>query len=151
MGAVLYGFYEDGFWKINAKLCFNDKIDPIIIKFLVDSGAGLTVLSPFTSEKMGIYFNDLSESSGINIGGSGECMARELEIEGIAFKEAKYSEGLMVRCHKVYVADPACWQRDYNVIGQDILRNFNIVFINNKNKIIKLILNEDEFVSVPFE
>ncbi len=114
---------------------------------MIDSGAQATILSPFTAKNMGIGFDTLSDSREIDIGGPGMCKGRELPDANIIFHIEKETEDLMIPCHNMYVADPKCWRMDFSLIGQDVLKQFNVI-VNNEKRTIDLVFFENTFILV---
>jgi len=133
---------EDGFWKIEARLHFDSKEYPNKIEFLIDSGSGSTILSPHTADELGIAFDDLKYYNKLQLMGPTGCMGRQLPGANLIFNTK--SVNILELCPRMYMADPQKWESDYNLIGQDILKSFNVVS-NNKTKIVMLILSRDKY------
>ncbi len=123
---------KDGFWRINAKLYLNDECHDKPIKFIIDSGSQITLLSPNFAKKIGLGFDTLSAINEIPIGGPGKCTARPLPKVEIILKGTDY----LTQC-RMYVPNPKCYKkRGWSLIGQDVLRQFNLKSDNKTRKII---------------
>jgi len=127
---------QDGLWRIYAKLYINGEVCSEKFEFIIDSGSGITILSPDIAEDIGIKFETLSAKNQIDIGNSGNCNARELSGIDIILDPVNDDDPLTL-C-KMYLPDPERWKRaNYSLIGQDVLRQFNIT-TDNKHKTITL-------------
>jgi hypothetical protein len=131
---------SDGMWIINVKLCYNKKLYTKEITFMIDSGAQETVLSNLEAkELMGIGFDDLPEENEISIEGFVDCKARPLLNPLIVF-----SEELMEPCARILILDPNKFNKRANLIGRDILNQYNVV-TNMKHRQVTLIRLEDNY------
>ena len=127
---------QDGLWRICAKLYINGEVHSDKIEFIIDSGSEITILSPDLAEDIGIRFETLSTKNEMDIGNSCDCNARELPGIDIILDPVDDDDPLTL-C-KMYLPDPERWKRkDYSLIGQDVLRQFNITS-DNKHKTITL-------------
>jgi len=99
---------------------------------MIDSGSQITLLSPNFAKKIGLGFDTLSAINEIPIGGSGKCTARLLPIAEIILRGTDY----LTKC-RMYVPNPKCYaRRGWSLIGQDVLRQFNLKSDNKTGKIM---------------
>jgi len=149
MGLLIRGYFEDEFWKIDAKVRIGNRTYEKV-KFIIDTGSGSTILSLETARRIGINLKDISNVRERTIYGAGKCNTKDLMDTSIIFDIDQDSENLLVGCPKISIPDPDVYKLDVNLIGQDILKNFNIT-INNKKKKIMLIYSENLCITISHE
>jgi hypothetical protein len=150
VGLLFRGYIEDVFWKIDANVRVGDKTYSEKVKFIIDPGSGTTILSPYTAKRIGIKFNEiLNARENVLYGAGGECKVTDLLDTGIIFNIDGGTKDLMVKCPKISVPNSKSrYQVEYNLMGQDILKHFNVILCN-KTKEAKLIYMEDTYILVP--
>jgi hypothetical protein len=127
MGLLFQGYSENGFWKIDAYVSVGDITSNEKVKFIIDPGSGTTILSPYTAKRIGINFNTLPYTRECTLHGAGECNAKDLTDTSIIFDVGHGINGLMVGCPKISVPDSKEYKFDINLMGQDILKHFNVI------------------------
>lgn len=148
MELLFRGYIEDGFWKIDANVRVGDKTYSEKVKFIIDTGSGTTILSPYTAKRIGINFNEIQNVGEHTLSGAGECNAKYLIDTSIIFDIDQELEDLMVGCPKISVPDSKEYKFDLNLMGQDILKHFKVILCD-KTKEAKLMNMEDTYILVP--
>lgn len=139
MAVILYGSFDVyGFWQIDCKIQFNGEMHPRpdIINLKIDSGAETSVLSPDVAEKLGKGYDALPTCDEGSIGGSGECNARVLTGASFIFYYPAEDREIVETPPKLRVPDPDSWQRNYSLLGIDILNKYRVIADYRRRKVV---------------
>jgi hypothetical protein len=129
--------YDDGITRPTVQVKIQAADGAFIVEFfLVDSGADRTVLSATSFSKLG--FSGKPPSHGVALQGIGGVSGH---VQANTVLEFSRDDGGAVHVRGEFAAFTDETATDLNILGRDVLNNFDVILSNRRNEVLLLAPN----------